>query len=460
MAGVDDRTPTPAALLESTTRALDHRLAVEQSRGRVPSMIGAVVRGGATVWTGSRGRVEDGAPTPDTQYRIGSITKTFVAVLVLRLRDEGRLGLDDALGDHLPDAPVTDPTIAQLLAHSSGLAAETGAPWWERSDGAVRPDLASLVAVPPLRGPGRRHHYSNVGFALLGGLVGQLRGRSWTAALQAEILDPLGMARTTYHPEPPHASGWAVHPWADALLPEPAEDAGLMAPAGQLWSTTADLGRFGTFLLHGDDAVLAAGTVAEMRAPAAPAEPGAPLSSQGLGVQLLRHGTRDLVGHGGSMPGFLATLWVDPREDLAGIVCTNATSGPAIGTTTADLLAIVADREPALPATWVPAAPEPELLALTGPWYWGAAPVALRAHGTDELAIGGLGGGARGSRFRRGPAGSWVGLDGYYAGETLRVLRGPDGAVSHLDIGSFVLTREPYAPADVVPGDVDPAGWR
>jgi hypothetical protein len=53
-----------------------------------------------------------------------------------------------------------------------------------------------------------------------------------------------------------------------------------------------------------------------------------------------------------------------------------------------------------------------------------------------------------------------VGLDGYYAGETLRVLRGPDGAVSHLDIGSFVLTREPYAPADVVPGDVDPAGWR
>ena len=423
---MDDRTPTPA-LLDGTARALDHRLAVEQSRGRVPSMTGAVVRGGETMWTGSRGRVEDGDPTPDTQYRIGSITKTFVAVLVLRLRDEGLLGLDDALGDHLPEAPVTDPTIAQLLAHSSGLAAETGAPWWERSDGAVRPDLASLVAVLPL---------------------------------QAEILDPVGMDRTTYHPEPPHASGWAVHPWADALLPEPAEDAGLMAPAGQLWSTTADLGRYGTFLLHGHDAVLGADTVAEMRAPSSPAEPGEPLSSQGLGLQLLRHGTHDLVGHGGSMPGFLATLWIDPREDLAGIVCANATSGPALGTTTADLLAIVADREPALPATWVPAAPEPELLALTGPWYWGAAPVALRAHGTDELAVGGVGGGARGSRFHRGPDGTWVGLDGYYAGETLRVLRGPDGAVTHLDIGSFVLTREPYAPAGVVPGDVDPAGWR
>jgi CubicO group peptidase (beta-lactamase class C family) len=426
MSGVDDRTPTPA-LLDGTARALDHRLAVEQSRGRVPSMTGAVVRGGETMWTGSRGRVEDGDPTPDTQYRIGSITKTFVAVLVLRLRDEGLLGLDDALGDHLPDAPVTDPTIAQLLAHSSGLAAETGAPWWERSDGAVRPDLASLVAVPPL---------------------------------QAEILDPLGMDRTTYHPEPPHASGWAVHPWADALLPEPAEDAGLMAPAGQLWSTTTDLGRYGTFLLHGDDAVLAADTVAEMRAPSAPAERGTPLSSQGLGLQLLRHGTRDLAGHTGSMPGFLATLWVDPVEDLAAILFANATSGPAIGTTVAELLAIVADREPALPAEWVPAVPEPDLLALTGPWYWGASPVALRAHGTDELAIGGLGGGARGFRFHRGPDGSWVGLDGYYAGEALRVVRVPDGEVSHLDLGSFVFTREPYAPADVVPGDVDPAGWR
>ncbi len=68
--------------------------------------------------------------------------------------------------------------------------------------------------------------------------------------------------------------------------------------------------------------------------------------------------------------------------------------------------------------------------------------------------------GARGSRFRRGADGTWVGLDGYYAGETLRVVPAPDGTVSHLDLGSFVFTREPYAPADVVPGEVDPAGWR
>ncbi len=403
---MDDRTSTPAALLEGTARALDHRLAVEQSRGRAPSMAAAVVRGGGTVWTGSRGRVEDGAPTPDTQYRIGSITKTFVAVLVLRLRDEGLLGLDDALGEHLPDAPVTDPTIAQLLAHSSGLAAETGAPWWERSDGAVRPDLASLVAVPPLRGPGRRHHYSNVGFALLGALVGQLRGRPWTAALQAEILDPLGMERTTYHPEPPHASGWAVHPWADALLPEPAEDAGLMAPAGQLWSTTTDLGRYGTFLLHGDHAVLATDTVVEMRVPSAPAERGR---------------TAELAG---TRPAAAAPRDPRPRRAhrLHARLPRHALGRPGRGPRRGSCSPTSPPARPSVrrrpscsrswptgsrscPPEWVPAAPAPELLALTGPWYWGAAPVALRAHGTDELAIGGLGGGARGSRFHRGPTG-------------------------------------------------------
>lgn len=80
--------------------------------------------------------------------------------------------------------------------------------------------------------------------------------------------------------------------------------------------------------------------------------------------------------------------------------------------------------------------------------------------GRDELHVGGLGGGARTSRFRPQADGTWVGLDGYYAGETLRVVRGPDGAVSHLDLGSFVFTREPYAPGEVVPGGVDPVGWR
>ncbi len=207
-----------AELLPQTRRALLHRLAVGQAEGRAPSLTGAVVRGGRVVWTGSQGSVEGEAPHDDVQYRIGSLTKTFVAVLVLRLRDEGLLRLEDPVGRHLDGSPVPEATIAQLLAHSSGLAAETRGPWWERTAGELRPEQADLFDERPQRLPaGRRHHYSNPGYALLGALVERLRGGSpWDEVLRNEVLEPLGMGRTTLRPERPHASGWAVHPWADA----------------------------------------------------------------------------------------------------------------------------------------------------------------------------------------------------------------------------------------------------
>jgi CubicO group peptidase (beta-lactamase class C family) len=171
------------------------------------------------------------------------------------------------LGKHLDASPVASATIAQLLSHTPGLASETPGPWWERSRGDLRPALADILG--PARHPaGRLFHYSNPGYGLLGALVGQLRGHGWDQALRQEILDPLGMVRTTTSPEPPHARGFAVHPWADVMQLEPAEGTGLMAPAGELWSTAADLCRFAAFLLDGDDRVLPAKTLAEMRTPA------------------------------------------------------------------------------------------------------------------------------------------------------------------------------------------------
>ena len=119
-----------------------------------------------------------------------------------------------------------------------------------------------------------------------------------------------------------------------------------------------------------------------------------------------------------------------------------------------------ADAEPRAPRPWRPLAQvDADLLALTGFWYWGAAPLALRLLPDRDVALVALGQRARESRFRARPDGTWVGLDAYYAGETLRVVRDPSGAVTHLDLGSFVLTREPYPPTGVVPGGVDPAGW-
>jgi len=448
--------PDMAELLRVTQHALLHRIATAQVDGRAPSLVGAVVRDGAPVWMGGWGAIGDSPE--DTQYRIGSISKTFVAVQVMRLRDEGRLDLADPLDKYLPGTPVGDVRIAELLGHTAGLASESAGQWWERVPGA--PALSDALGADPLRHPaGRRFHYSNPGFGVLGALVAQLRGVPWGDALRQDILEPLGMTRTTLMPQQPHASGWAVHPWADVLLPEPAEDAGPMAPAGQLWSTVIDLCRFVRFLAEGDPAVLRVETLEEMRAPAS----GSTDRTQGygLGVQLLYDGDRTLVGHTGSMPGFLAAVWLSVDERLGGITLTNTTAGIQIGSLAAELIDIVALHEPPLPPPWQPLQSfDDELLALTGTWYWGPTGYNLYLLADRYLRLDPLRGSGRASRFRPEPDGAWTGLEGYYAGERLRIGRDAGGRVTHVDIGTFVFTRTPYDPAAQVPGGVDPDGWR
>ncbi|OSC66546.1 serine hydrolase [Streptomyces sp. 4F] len=451
-------------LLPATRRALLHRIAVAQTEGRAPSLVAAVVRDGRPVWHGARTSVDGHGPDENVQYRIGSITKTFTAVLVLRLRDEGALDLADPLEKHLPGTGAGEATVAELLAHSGGLAAESPAPWWERTPGSLRPELADVLGKQPLLHPvGRRHHYSNPGYTLLGALVEKVRGASWEEVLRQEVLEPLGLNRTSGRPQAPHAGGWAVHPWADVMLAEPAEDLGRMASAGQLWSTTGDLARFAVFLTQGDDRVLSAESVREMRAPAAPVEAAdvADGSAYGLGLQIQYRDGRLLVGHSGSLPGFLANLTISVKDDVAAVVLANCTSGPLVAGVGADLVRIVAEAEPRIPEPWRPL-PEVDasVLELAGQWYWGTHAFALRLMADKGVSLEPLSGVGRRSRFRSNGDGTWTGLEGYYAGELLRAVRRPDGTVSHLDLGSFVFTRQPYDEGAPVPGGVDPEGWR
>lgn len=451
-------------LLPGTRRALLHRIAVAQTEGRAPSLVAAVARGGKPVWHGARTSVDGHGPDENVQYRIGSITKTFTAVLVLRLRDEGLLDLGDPLEKHLPGTGAGEITVAQLLAHTGGLAAESPAPWWERTPGSIRPDLADVLGEQPFRHPvGRRHHYSNPGYTLLGALVEEVRGAAWEDVLRREVLEPLGLHRTSGSPQAPYAGGWAVHPWADVMMPEPAEDLGRMAPAGQLWSTTGDLARFAVFLVLGDDRVLSRASVQEMRTPAAPSETAdlATGTSYGLGMQIVHRAGRTLVGHSGSLPGFLAGLVISVEDDVAAVVLANCTSGPPTFTVAADLVRIVAEAEPRVPEPWRPMAEaDHTVLQLAGQWYWGTQPFGLRVPAGGGLELGPLSGIGRGARFRANGDGTWTGLDGYYAGELLRPVRRDDGSVRHLDLGSFVFTRLPYDGEAPVPGGVDPDGWR
>ena len=126
------------------------------------------------------------------------------------------------------------------------------------------------------------------------------------------------------------------------------------------------------------------------------------------------------------------------------------------------MIDILSTLEPRLPVEWAPLTEvDPELLALTGTWYWGPAPRALKLHHDGWISLTTLvGTGGRASRLRPTGKDTWVGLDGYYAGETLRVVRRAAGSVSHLDLATFIFTREPYDVTAEIPGGVDPDGWR
>ncbi|HEU5240937.1 MAG TPA: serine hydrolase domain-containing protein, partial [Ornithinibacter sp.] len=415
------------------------------------------------------------------QYRMGSITKTFVAVCVLRLRDAGRLDLADRFGAHVPGSPLGDVTVEQLLTHAGGVQAETDGPWWERTPGG---DWTALAESPVGRRfrAGRRFHYSNVGYAALGRLLEVHHGRGWFDVVRDELLGPLGMTRTTTRPSGTAAPGLAVHPFADVLLPEPEHDAGAMAPAGQLWTTTTDLARWATFLAGSTDGLLAVETLAEMVEPHhVNDEPGKPWTgAHGLGWQVWNVDGARFAGHGGSMPGFRAALRVrldagvpeggsavasgngtasGRARGAAGdgvVMLTNTTASPTTRTVVDELLEGLARHEPAPVEPWS-ASGDATLLELVGTWHWGPSTEVARAVG-EHLVIGEPGA-DRGSRFRRAGDDLWEGLDGHHTGEPLRVVRRADGSVSHLDLASFRLTRTPYDPEADVPGGVDESGW-
>ena len=423
------------------TAGLQERLDRIQGRARLPSVVAGVLQAGELAWVGGAGDVP-GDPA-DVQYRIGSITKTLVAVAVLRCRNDGLLSLEDPIGRLVPETGYADASVRDLLGHVSGMQSEPVGPWWERSPGVpVGSLLAANDGSGRVAGPGEYYHYSNLGYALLGEAVARLRGASWWDVVTAELLVPLGMARTTYHPTAPHAQGRSVVHFTGELTDEPHQDTGAMAPAGQAWSTVSDLARWADFLATGHPEVLPRTTLDEM----ATLQPPAP--GYGLGLRLMDLDGRMLRGHTGSMPGFLASLFVDAESRNGCVLLTNATTGVGMEEVPGVLLG---DHEPVAVDPWRPSTEVPDVLVgVPGLWFWGNTACQLWWH-NGALRLGELGDPddayvfeVRGDRI--------VGTVGYHRGETLHVRRRGDGSVSHLECATFVYTRVPYD------GDVDIPG--
>ncbi|MGH1563238.1 serine hydrolase domain-containing protein [Mumia sp. DW29H23] len=445
--------PDAHPVLPSTAVHLEAAVAAAQAGSRVPSLSAAVVRDGEVAWSGARGTaVHAGGTaraTADTQYRIGSITKTLTAALVLQLREEGALDLADTVGTYVPEGPFADATVRGLLSHAGGLPAEPAGPWWERSPGGPYADLVAANAdATRVLGAGERYHYSNLSYGILGRVVEVLRGAPWREVLTDRILKPLGMSRTSYAATAPHADGFAVEALTGALVAEPHQDSVAMAPAGQLWSTPSDLCRWLAELAC--PTLLSPASLTAMTTPQSgdPDEKGA--GAYGLGLRLSVAGERVLVGHGGSMPGFLAGAYVDRDSGVGAVVLANTAYGLDVGGLPRTMIETVLAHEPVIAPEWTPTREVPDAVReLLGTWHWGHQPATMSYDGS-VLALASEGGRA----YTFAPAGpdTWTGLSGYQLGETLRVVRREDGSVSHLDVGTFCYTRVPYDPTVPIPG--------
>lgn len=349
------------------------RLLQQRQSDRLPSVAAAVGRKGELLWSSAVGKAsyaDDRDATPDTQYRIGSITKTFTAVAVMQLYAAGQLDLDDRLEQHVDGVANGTPTLRRLLSHLSGLQREAGEMFVTGESPTEEQLIASMAEIEFVSRPGEQHHYSNLAFALLGQVVARTTGRPYIDYVTERIIEPLGLTRTTWLPQAPQARGYLVDEYARTVWDEPETDMAGTAAAGQLWSTVEDLVRWGSFLAEGREGVLDAKVVDEMWFPQVMYLPDEWILGWGLGLQLHNQEGGIFGGHGGAMAGHLAGVYVNRKTGLAGAGLTNSGTRGNM-----DLFAISLAREAASvwPQPIEPWQPEQEPPAdvrpLLGRWW-------------------------------------------------------------------------------------------
>ena len=431
------------------TAKLEQLLAAAQREKRAPSVAAAVLRDGAVIWESAVGvaDVEGGVEaTPDTQYRVGSITKTFTAVAIMQLRDAGKLDLEDALDKHVEGAPHA-PTIRRLLSHASGLQRETQDDSWLTLHFAPADELLETLAEAEMVLPsGARFHYSNLAFALLGIVVERVSGAAYVDYVRQRLFEPLGLTRVGFEPEPPAARGYLGQPYADGVWDTIDVETGAWASAGQLWGTVGDLCRWGAFLADPDEAVLAKKTAEEMRTVQVIAEHDRWLGGYGLGLGLRRDGDRILVGHTGSMPGFIAVLYVSPKEKVGAAVLTNESEADIVQLGL-ELVRATVDEWPVADEPWRVGEPPPDdVVPMLGIWFMEATQLVVRwREGRLEARFAEMLDWEPSAVFERETDDRWRTVSGPEHGEALRVEREEDGSVTRLVWAGYPVTREPGA---------------
>ena len=329
------------------------------SENNLPGISYGIIIDTALVYTGSSGFADLAGRrpvTPLTAFRAASMTKSFTALAILMLRDDGRLGLDDPVHKYLPelknlkyltsDAPVL--TIRHLLTHTGGFPQDD--PWADRQLETTEVELDSMLAegVSMSNIPGISYEYSNLGYTLLGRVIKAVSGESYQDYIAANIFKPLGMTSTVWEfaelPEGVMAHGYRYRNggWSE----EPLLHDGPFGAMGGLISTVGDFARYAIMHLSAwppgetpDEGPVSRSTLREMHSPSSGVAqssstlyPGGPDCNMTVAYGYGLRWSLDCMGrrkiyHNGGLPGFGSNWTIMPDYGLGVVAFSNRTYG-------------------------------------------------------------------------------------------------------------------------------------
>lgn len=317
------------------------------TRGHVPGIAYGILIDGVLVHTGRAGVRELAGKSPvtdDTVFRIASMTKSFTALCILKLRDEGKLSLDDPAEKYVPELaalkyPTADSpklTLRHLMSHATGFPEDN--PWGDQQLAVSEAEFTKMLAagIPFSTSPGTNYEYSNYGFAILGRIVTRVSGRPYAQYMTDSILKPLGMTSTTLEAKNvaadrlAHGYRWEDNQWKE----EPPLPDGAFGAMGGMLTSTKDLGRYVAFLMSAwpardgaESGPVKRSSLREMQQVQRPrpatasvaADGSLRLNSGGYGYGLgIRQSCdyRAIVSHTGGLPGFGSEMRWLPDEGI------------------------------------------------------------------------------------------------------------------------------------------------
>ena len=326
--------------IDEATHLLDVWLDAQKDYNDWPSLSVSFIHDQDLIYAKSVGHANPNKiikATPDTLYRIASLSKLFTSISIMQLRDAGKLNLNDPVQKHLKwygikqKYPLSDDvTIAGLLTHSSGLPRELDTPYWSYRRGYPFPDLDELIAVSSkqetLYRAWDRYQYSNLAFMLLGQVVATASNMDYHEYVLENVLKPMKLTNTFSDIDKSKhgkelAIGYGALNRNRDRMEVPFIDAKATASAAGFSSSAKDLAKFAMWqlkLLHGNgDDVLDQNSLREMMRPHSVT---ANLDNAvGYGFQLYNRDGKKYIGHSGGFMGFQSHYLIEPDQKIGAV---------------------------------------------------------------------------------------------------------------------------------------------